>query len=649
MPGRWRWLVSAVGGAVASCAAAQPASAPQPQASAVRATLGLGEAEVVIAAPDAARSPATLVNRVGDKPGAAATEFTLHAAVLVRADASVHERARAIGSVPGWWRIDTETVADAVQLARALASRDGVRSASVATSRPFTTRTGPDDPSLPQAWHLENLAQPGNDINARGAWALGYSGDGVEIGIMDAGVLLFHEDLAANVDFALCQLQGPSNHGTSVAGVVAAVGNNDTGAAGLAYGATIGQQFYYRGFEPGDVGPLTNAEGITFANDRLDVRNNSWGPPDNSRYHPLDPIEADALETVTSQGREGKGGILVWAAGNGSLIDRTDYDGFASSRHTIAIGAIGHLGVRAIYNERGSSMMGVAWSDGNVDTSNNNLQRRIYTTTASSNSAYTQSFGGTSAAAPLASGAVALVLEANPDLTWRDVQHLVVDTALPVDPGDPLWTTNGAAHAFSDNYGFGRLDAAAMVTAAETWQFVAPAVQTDSGTISIDQPIPDGDPSGGLSIAIPIGAQLRVEHAELRLRVEGTYVGDVSVELVSPAGTVSTLATPRNSDADVIDHLFTSVKHWDETSSGVWTLRVSDAITGDTHTLIEAQLVIHGTCAGDQDRSGTLTTDDLAAWIANYQNAHPDAETNGDGRITPADFNGFIRAYSLGC
>lgn len=79
---------------------------------------------------------------------------------------------------------------------------------------------------------------------------------------------------------------------------------------------------------------------------------------------------------------------------------------------------------------------------------------------------------GTSAAAPIAAGVLALVLQANPYLTWRDVQHLIVRTSVPVSTADDGWHVNGAGHAINHKFGYGKMDAGALVDLAETWTLI---------------------------------------------------------------------------------------------------------------------------------------------------------------------------------
>ena len=84
-------------------------------------------------------------------------------------------------------------------------------------------------------------------------------------------------------------------------------------------------------------------------------------------------------------------------------------------------------------------------------------------------------FQGTSAAAPVAAGAFALVLESNPDLTYRDVMHLIARTSkVPNTEDKEGWIVNGADYHVNDKYGFGVIDVAQMIQEAQGWENVPP-------------------------------------------------------------------------------------------------------------------------------------------------------------------------------
>ena len=86
----------------------------------------------------------------------------------------------------------------------------------------------------------------------------------------------------------------------------------------------------------------------------------------------------------------------------------------------------------------------------------------------------THSFGGTSSATPLVSGVISLMLEANGNLSWRDVQEIIVLTSKKNDLSDTSWGANGAGHLVSHKYGFGVIDAGAATSMASNWSNLMP-------------------------------------------------------------------------------------------------------------------------------------------------------------------------------
>src|SRR5690606_2272089 len=132
------------------------------------------------------------------------------------------------------------------------------------------------------------------------------------------------------------------------AGVVAAVGNNGQGGAGVAFDAGLGR-LYYTG------GSAAIAAAFLHRNDLISVKNSSWGPSDNGIVRTMSSIERAAIEQSILTGRGGKGEIFVWAGGNGATNnDRADYDPYTTSRFTIAVAAIDSADEASIYSEPGS-------------------------------------------------------------------------------------------------------------------------------------------------------------------------------------------------------------------------------------------------------------------------------------------------------
>jgi len=602
-----------------------------------------------IAEPDAAvsaawRDNASLTTRDGRTPPPTAG-YELANRVIVRGDdpTAALEATVSTGDagvkrftpVQGFWVVNTPNVQSAIDTAAFLAADARVAEAYVDVRQPTVLRT-PTDPNYPDQWHLNNTLLPIADVNAEPAWDAGYTGAGIVIGIVEGGWQVDHPDLAANFHPEATQPGGSATyHATACAGVAAAVAYNDRGGVGMAYGAQLAAQIYGA--------PSQTASAFAYRNDLNHIKSNSWGPTDNGWITYLASVERTALEQAVTDGRGGRGEIFVWAAGNGGTNDRVEYDPYASSRFTCAIGAIGDSDVRAYYNETGSSMLAVAHSSGN--------DRGIFTTYG--NSTYTSVFGGTSAACPLASGVIALMLEANPELTWRDVQHVLIDSARICDPTHPSWVTNAAGHDVSYDYGFGAVDAHAAVLLATGWANVRPETVVATDVISVEQIIPGNDPTGLThSVFVPHG--IRIESVELILNVGTMYVGDLEISLVAPSGTESILATHRDDPTDhYVDYIFTSLRHWDEYSAGEWTVTIADLEPVNVATWHDFQLRIYGTRRpGDINCDGLVDIDDIDPFVLAlggddaYYAAYPDcnwlnADCDEDGDVDFDDINPF--------
>lgn len=512
----------------------------------------------------------------------------------------------------------------------------------------------PNDPLLANQWHLNNTGQAGssgNDVNVLPAWQSA-TGEGVVIGIVDDGLQYTHPDLHPNYrpdlsfdfddndndpspetieidellpeDVALLPPELVANksfllpHGTSVAGVAAAAGNNGEGVTGVAPNASIAglklSSPILEGQNPEAEADEQIAKALSYKNQEIDIYNNSWGSDGTGTLEGMGPLTLAAIENGVTKGRGGLGNIYVWAAGNGLKgDDNVSYAGFTNSRYTIAISAIDANGKQAAYSEPGAPILVTTYSNASftdaqtgittTDLQGNDLSTGGYSAlegllggnNLDKKGNYTSIFGGTSSASPLASGVIALMLEANPNLSWRDVQHILVETATQNDPSDSDWTKNGAGRLVNHKYGFGAIDASAAVDAANIWNPVAPEVST-TAKINVGTEIPDND-AQGLSSALTIDEALEVESVELSLDAEHSFRGDLEVTLTSPDGTESVLAEQRNDAYDNYNNwTFTSVRHWGESSLGDWTVTVADKEGNDiTGVWNSAQLKIYGT------------------------------------------------------
>lgn len=460
-----------------------------------------------------------------------------------------------------------------------------------------------NDPFSPQQWHLSNTGQlggtPGADANVAAVWS-SYAGKASHVvAIVDGAVEIGHEDLQANVrpglsyDFVSDDTDpsdtGNDPHGTACAGIAAARGFNGIGVTGAAPETGLA------GLRLLDAETDFNEfQAFSRNSSVISVYSNSWGPEDDGmRLEGPGPLALEAIRNATAHGRDGKGCIFVWAAGNGRQnLDNSNYDGYANLRQTIAVAASTNLGVQASYSEAGANILLNAPSGGGTAgiTTTDQTGLTGYTT-----SNYTGGFSGTSAATPLVAGVAALMLDANPQLSWRDVRWVLAHTARRNDPAEPGWTFNGAGLPVNHAYGFGTVDAEAAVSMSAGFQGLGPERFSENGTFP-GAPIPDNSLTGASS-SLHIDDDFIVEHVDVWFSAsDHPRWGDLEVTLTSPSGTASTLSQLHESDsAYTYDNWrFGSVRHLGERSSGTWTLTVRDRLSGMTGTFQNWKLEIYG-------------------------------------------------------
>jgi len=497
-------------------------------------------------------------------------------------------------------------------------------------------RLAPDDTEFDEQWHLKNTGQTnglsGEDVNVTSTWDT-YSGSGVVISVVDDGLDHSHSDLSPHysplLSYDWCDDDddpSPSNwngHGTAVAGVAAAVGDNSLDVIGVAFNATIAGSTLIAC----STGDSLEAEALSFENEDIDIYTNSWGPADDGRtLEAPGPLTLAAFESDAYSGRDGLGNLITWAAGNGlGSNDDSNYDGYANSRFTIAVTAINHNGEQSNYAEPGANILVAAHSNGDGEG--------ITTTDITGSGGYsngnvTHTFGGTSSATPLAAGVIALVLDANENLTWRDVQHVLVNSARLNDASDSSWAVNGAGHDVSHKYGFGVVDAGAAVAVAESWANVGEEFNSTYGPYTLATDIPDGNASWSEYTTV-VTDEYSLESVDLVVDITHAYRGDLDIVLVSPSGTESWLAESRSDNGnDYSDWMFSTVRHWDESSLGTWTLKVRDSSTGDNGTLNSWELILHGVDA-DYDHDNDGLSDENETLL--YGTDPYDADSDDDG------------------
>ncbi|KAK3354950.1 peptidase S8/S53 domain-containing protein [Neurospora tetraspora] len=441
---------------------------------------------------------------------------------------------------------------------------------------------GIKDPIFKEQWHLFNTVQTGHDVNVTGLWLEGITGKNATVAIVDDGLDMETDDLKDNYyaqgswDFN-DKVPDPKprlsddKHGTRCAGEVSAGKNNACGV-GVAYDSRIaGLRILSKLISDSD-----EAVAMNYDFQHNQIYSCSWGPPDDGQSMDAPGILIKrAMLNAVQKGRGGLGSIYVFASGNGAGNgDNCNFDGYTNSIYSITVGAVDRNGDHPYYSESCSANLVVTYSSGGGDS--------IHTTDVGN--ACSDTHGGTSAAAPLAAGIFALVLQVRPDLSWRDMQHLTVNTAVPINLDSGEWQTTAIGKQFSHMYGYGKLDSYAIVQAAKTWKKVKPQAWFYSPWIHVNKAIPQGDT--GVAVTYEVTQAMldeanleRLEHITVTMNIAHTRRGDLSVDLISPNKLVSHLSVSRKNDeahAGYDDWTFMSVLHWGETGVGNWTIIVKD-------------------------------------------------------------------------
>lgn len=489
--------------------------------------------------------------------------------------------------VEGLWRLAFSTPWHALQAFANFETRESVISMTPELAKRSYSRLIPNDPRFSEQYQLHNNNPFLIDLNIISAWD-NYTGTGINIGILDNGVNASHVDLNVRTDIDVNYNAGDPNngtssgfsHGTGVAGIAAARGNNGIGVAGAAFGANIVSIKLTAGLQTDS----TESSAFSHQNGVIQIKNNSWGPSDDGKtLEGPGPLAQAALAQSTSLGRNGLGTIHVWAGGNGGVLDDTNKDGYANSIYTIAVGAINMGGTHASYSESSTSLLGVVpVANGILST---NGQDGYFVT------------GGTSAAAPLTSGVVALMLQANSQLGWRDVQDILIRSARTNDSGNSGWITNTAGLDFNRKYGAGLLDATGAVNLAldPNRQKLGPQTKINILRENLGITVPDNS-AGGTQISFNVSASdFSTEHVVLKSEIFHNSRGDLDIEVTSPTGTTSKLITKHDDfNAHYIDWPFMSLFYWGENPDGNWTVTIRDLRSGNIGQVEDLELIIYG-------------------------------------------------------
>ena len=527
------------------------------------------------------------------------------------------------------------------------------------------------DPLFAEQWHLQNSGQSGfsNNNGVAGADLQmtetirdGRNGNSVKLAVVDTGLEICHPDLAANVEegksfnaafqtTAGSSITDPFNfntfgdHGTSVAGVAGAVANNGFGGRGVAPDVELRAFNFSTSLEADPEVALLKSLGGSSRNPdsaSAHIFNMSFGVEEPF----LNPAEdfVKLFKMGTTDLRSGRGALYVKAAGNsfdfcsshplnaeiGCVGSNTDPD--QNLPYLITVGAFNAKDVRSSYSSAGANLWVVApgGEDGeehpaiittdqigidagfpappNSLTTDHPLNR---------DGDYTSVFGGTSAAAPAAAGAIAILLGMNPDLTWRDVKHILAASARKIDPdiaevraafnGKPYiarhaWQTNSAGYSYHNWYGFGAIAVDNAVTMAESHtpnslgEFVESEWFSAVDDAALPLTIPDGDGAGithSLTV-VNMPNTANIEAVILDITLDHSYGSDLGIKLTSPGGTESVVNPPFNVILAGVPALgawqLMSNAFYGEEPNGIWTIQVVDLAAGDMGSLMSWRL-----------------------------------------------------------
>jgi MYXO-CTERM domain-containing protein len=397
---------------------------------------------------------------------------------------------------------------DAVEASRALRDVDGLISAEPNLYRELQPlAVVPNDPLFADQWHLsrQNDDVPGSgQIHADEAWTATRGDPSVIVAVFDTGIDVDHPDLAPNLiagfdaagndddprpgcsasfdgreEDPTCPGAQPyrESHGTSVSGTIGAVADNDLGVSGVCPQCTL---LPVRLIADLAQDSLSIAEAFERAVDLgADVVNNSWGPG-FSLFFPLSTAERDAFAYAREVGRDGKGTVIVFAAGNETSDVASD--AYASNPYVISVAASTNLDDWAVYSNFGRQVDIAAPSMGSPQNDGSGADDfGIVCTDVSGNLGYdpgdyNPGFSGTSAASPVAAGVAGLILAVNPELTAEQVRLVMTSTSDKIEADLDRWagvTGQDLTDFFgyddvghSTAFGYGRVNAQRAVAAA---------------------------------------------------------------------------------------------------------------------------------------------------------------------------------------
>ena len=468
--------------------------------------------------------------------------------------------------------------------------------------------------AFPQQWHLKKTTINGTvydaHANVEAAWALS-EGENITIAIIDDGVDLDHEEfvgsgkMIAPRDVTRANNDprpgSRDNHGTACAGV--ATGNGFHGASGVAPKARLMPIRY-----ASPLGSQAEADAFIWAAQHgADVISCSWGPEDGAWWDPRDPLHHTvvplpdstrlAIDWAITHGRNGKGCVITWAAGNGN--ESVDNDGYASYEKVIAVAASHAKGKKSAYSDFGKAIWCAFPSNDTVlpipgiwttDRSGSAGYNPGQVSRGDAAGNYVNDFGGTSSACPGVAGVTALILSRNPSLRWDEVKDLLKRSCDQIDPTAGKYDTNG----HSTLYGYGRVNANRAV------ELAAPAVQTPTTVHTSAAIVPIRDLKTS-RLSVQVAETTLLTSVKIGVDIEHTYIGDLIIKVIPPKSTGVSSILLHNRTGGGTDNLHTT---YDVTTSpdlmalvgknpkGKWSLTVQDKEKLDTGRILQFSVTL---------------------------------------------------------
>ena len=539
------------------------------------------------------------------------------------------------------YRLTPDSPANPIKITNLLMGKAEVVTAEVDIITPFESFYTPSDSKYNQQWYLHHnggtLLAQNSHIDVEKAWDITRGMRSVVVAIMDDAIDINHPDFQGegkivaprdfkDKDFLPMPESSQESHGTACAGVAVAE-ENGNGVVGVAPGCAL-MPIRTSGY----LDDRSIEDLFDWAVDNgADVISCSWGAA--AVYFPLSLRQKATLNHAATEGRDGKGCVILFAAGNANRpVSGTIYErgwqqnvlsgptkwlnGFAVHPDVIAVSACSSLNRKSAYSNWGANISVSAPSNnappgiwfretGYIGTAPQVTAflpgRGIFTTDQLGELGYnpddfTRTFGGTSSACPVVAGVAGLIISANPDLTAQEVKQILqqsADKVVDTDPDPQLGLRMGtyANNGHSQWFGYGKVNAFKAVQRAQRKLGEGGAVSRRiTASNNLGAAIPDND-KDGLDSTISVRERGTIKDIQVTVDITHEFLGDIEVNLIAPNGKKvllqsRTLGGRNQLKATYYLESTPALKQLlQQITNGIWRLRVIDHVLGDTGRL----------------------------------------------------------------